>query len=300
MRRASICRAFSLTELLVVVAILAILIGLLTVGIAAVQRTARFTKCLSNQRQIALAGASYASSNAGRLVSPRTSRPCTDPNLPCQLNVPGCQSISLPTGKDELEYHSWTASHAPNMLGYTELEGALTKGKLFPYVGSVPVYKSPLDPGARLRSYSLSAFVGCHVPDDLPDYMQWEQDYEPINCQNFNTTAMSRLQQPSRTIVCITEDDNDGFNYNNQGWVIHPTTPNWIDWPAFWDPLNVTYAMADGSTERYEVARPELPRLIQAFGHWYYEAPVNGTGPRASRDWYHFRIRCLPGNIQNP
>ncbi|MFM7808784.1 MAG: prepilin-type N-terminal cleavage/methylation domain-containing protein [Planctomycetota bacterium] len=59
-------RAFSLTELLVVVAILALLIALLITGIAAVQRTGRVTKCLSNQRQIALACASYASSNAGR------------------------------------------------------------------------------------------------------------------------------------------------------------------------------------------------------------------------------------------
>jgi hypothetical protein len=253
------------------------------------------TKCLSNQRQIALACASYASSNAGRLVSPRTSSPGT-----ASLTPPGCPAISYPTGTSNNDFHSWTASFAPNMNGNTELEAAITKGALYSYVGSVPVYKSPLDPGARLRSYSLSAFVGCHVPDEYSDYISWEQFYEPENCQNLNTTAMSRIQQPSKTIGCITEDDNDGFNFNNQGWVIDPTNSNWIDWPAFWDPQNVTYAMVDGSTERYEMSRPELPGLIQTFGHWYFESAVNGTGWRARRDWYHFRIRCLPGNLPNP
>ena len=298
-------RAFSLTELLVVVAILALLIGLLITGISAVQRTARVTKCLSNQRQIALAVSSYASSNSGRLVSPRTSAP-----LP-SLTPTGCPTIHYPTGANNNynpEFHSWTASFAPNTTnivvnGQTvtaELDTAITKGALYPYVGSVPVYKSPLDPGARLRSYSLSAFVGCHTPDDEPGYLAWEQFYEPEDCRNFNTTALSRIQQPGKTIACITEDDSDGFNFNNQGWIIDTTNSNWVDWPAFWDPQNVTYAMVDGSTERYEMARPELPKLIQAFGHWYPESPVNGTGWRARRDWYHFRIRCLPGNIANP
>jgi prepilin-type N-terminal cleavage/methylation domain-containing protein len=300
-------RAFSLTELLVVVAILALLIGLLITGISAVQRTARVTKCLSNQRQIALACASYASSNAGRLVNPRTSRPF-DPPTPPTLTPPGCPAISYPTGQSNTDFHSWTASFAPNTTtivvnGQTvtaELDTAITKGALYPYVGSLPVYKSPLDPGSRVRSYSLSAFIGCHVPDEYSGYISWEQFYEPEDCQNFNTTALSRIQQPSKTIACITEDDNDGYSLNNQGWIIDPTNSNWIDWPAFWDPRNVTYAMVDGSTERYEMTRPELPGLIQTFGHWYFESPVNGTGWRARRDWYHFRIRCLPGNIPNP
>jgi prepilin-type N-terminal cleavage/methylation domain-containing protein len=212
MRKIKAPRAFSLTELLVVVAILALLIGLLATGISAVQRTARVTKCLSNQRQIALACASYASSNAGRLVSPRTSRPDT-----ASLTPPGCPTISYPTGLSNTDFHSWTASFAPNMTGNTELETAITKGALYPYVGSVPVYKSPLDPGVRLRSYSLSAFVGCHVPDEYSGYISWEQFYEPENCQNLNTTAMSRIQQPSKTIACITEDDNDGYNFNWRG-----------------------------------------------------------------------------------
>jgi len=295
MRMSKAPRAFSLTELLVVVAILALLMALLITAIAAVQRTARVTKCLHNQRQIALACASYASSNAGRLVSPLTSSPGT-----LTLTPPGCPTISYPTGTLNNEFHSWTASFAPNMMGSTELETAITKGALYPYVGSVLLYRSPLDPGTRLRSYSLSAFVGCHSPDERTSYSGWEQYYEPENCQNLNTTAMSRIQQPSKTINCITEDDNDGYNYNNQGWIIDLTNSNWVDWPAFWDPRNVTYAMVDGSTERYEVARPELPGLIDAFGHWYYEAPVNGSGWRARRDWYHFRIRCLPGNVPNP
>ncbi len=288
-------RAFSLTELLVVIAIIALIIGLLLVGISAVQRTARVTKCLSNQRQIALAVSSYATSNAGRLVNPRTSAPGTSSMTP-----PGCPPIAYPTGLSNNDFHSWTASFAPNMAGNRELEAAITQGALFPYVGNVPVYKSPLDPGDRLRSYSLSAFIGCHTPDEYSGYLSWESFYEPEDCHNLDTTALARIQKPAMTIACITEDDNDGFNFNNQGWIIDPTNSNWIDWPAFWDPNNVTFAMVDGSTERYSMSRPELPALIDAFGHWYFESPVNGSGWMARRDWYFFRVRCLPGNIPNP
>ena len=170
MRKFKAPRAFSLTELLVVVAIIALLIGLLTVGVAAVQRTSRVTKCLSNQRQLVLACAAYSSSNSGRLVSPRTSSPGT-----ATLTPPGCPSISYPTGTSNNDFHSWTASFAPNMVGNTEQEAAITKGALFDYVGSIALYRSPFDPSSRLRSYSLSAFVGCHVPDEFSGYIIWEK-----------------------------------------------------------------------------------------------------------------------------
>ena len=53
-------RAFTLIELLVVVAVIALLIGLLVPALAAARESAQETVCVSNMRQISLAGVVYA------------------------------------------------------------------------------------------------------------------------------------------------------------------------------------------------------------------------------------------------
>lgn len=60
--------AFTLVELLVVIAIVGILTAILVPAISSARQSARAAVCLSNLRQIALAGQAYASDNKGRLV----------------------------------------------------------------------------------------------------------------------------------------------------------------------------------------------------------------------------------------
>ncbi len=213
------------------------------------------------------------------------------------------------------------------MNGTKELETAITKGRLFPYVGSLPVYKSPLDPTDRFRSYSLSSFVGGTVPEDSQEWAnKWHTWFcnQNVTPREWVSTHVAHHKFPSQTIMSIIEDDSDGFAYNNQGWcidprpplgsIVPPGTPNpgqwansggwegWVDWPAFWEPTSITYSYVDGSTESYSMQNKSIATSLQGppgtgYGHrWAQPADNAATGPWR-RDWMHFRERLMPGVI---
>ena len=215
-------RGFTLTELLVVVAIIALLLALILIGFRKAKLMAKTMSCLSNQRQISLAQASYATDNGGAYASNRTSGFTQLNEVSFTLdNTCGSFPILINQGRLTSDsYHSWTASYGTNMTDTKELETALTKGRLFPYVGSLPVYKSPLDPTDRFRSYSLNSFVGGTVPEDS---LEWANKWHTWFCnQNVTprewvSTHVVHHKFPSQTLMSIIEDDSDGFAFNNQG-----------------------------------------------------------------------------------
>lgn len=111
--------AFSLTELLVVMAVIAILMALLLPGLDRMQERGRRVTCGSNLRQLTVAYMTFAADHNNAVVGANTTVP-TD----------------------------WVVS------GNTK--ASLEKGALYPYVRSRAVYRCPSDVSNHVRTYAIS------------------------------------------------------------------------------------------------------------------------------------------------
>lgn len=289
-RRAS-DRGFTLVELLLVITIIAIVLALILVGLNQLQNRSRAVACLSNQRQIALANQTYAADNNGRLVSPRTDSYPPDA---------GMRGVS----------NSWVNT-AGALTANVEQQKSLEQGALWSYLGANPkAYVSPQDPTGRVRSYSLSGFVGVgdldygHRADEWFDFPDPESPDSPEGFRNtqFRTVTLAQIPQPSRTMQSITEEDRllrqDGLGYNFSGWVVEVRPPTgaggvWIDTPALWNLGRVNLSFMDGSVDAPNVMYEQLSRAIESnpLGH-------DVTEP-GSRPAYRFMTSILlPGIIR--
>jgi prepilin-type N-terminal cleavage/methylation domain-containing protein len=300
-------RGFTVTELMVVIGIIAIIVAILVPTLSKVRSRARTVGCLANQRQIALATSSYAMANASRLVSPRTDTNGT-------AFIDGANQQMGPLGWK----HTWVnAQDTGSTNQYVVYSGgrkyetplAITSGALFPYVGDIKVYISPDEPtnpsagavsgvNTRIRSYSLNACLGTTRPDELPEF---DDDFTANmfgtapQLAQYNTTTIGTIKKPQRMMCTIVEDDS--VDYNNQGWLVVPQTPNWIDWPAAWRPDAITISYADGSTETYELSNKSLPNSWDTNGHRWQQPPDAAAG--FAVDWKFFRDRLNPNVIPN-
>ena len=252
-------RGFTLVELLVVIAMIAVLISLVISATGVLMQTSRGLTCLSNQRQMMLSWDGYATDNAGRYVAPDTNRHVWD----------------------------WVRSVGNNMgPGNTERIAALTEGRLYPYVGDVRLYRSPVDesdPLLRPRTYSLSAFF-----TDGEGTSDWNGP------PSWSIGTRSRIPKPSETITMVAENDRRGHNIN--GWGIDPYTPVWIDQLMTYDTGYFNFAFADGHVERYKWAGESYtdPDPIEvAFNDPGQLTNVYYPGP----DWDWVSQRLFPGSV---
>ena len=289
---------FSLPELLIVVAIIALVIGLVIPTIGALRARARTMQCMTNQRTIAQSLYAYATSNGTRFPSPRTDSTGT-------LYVDGANVNSTTTP-------CWVRAEGAYLApgGQFERPEAIENGTLFPYIGDLKCYVSPDEPtnpylsqvsnvAVRVRSYSLNALLGSTRPDELPefddDFMSTTGPMGGVSTplSRYNATTIGTVKSPQRMMCTLVEDDS--VAYNNQGWLIYPQNPTWIDWPAGWRPDAITLTYVDGSTDTRALADPTLPQKWDSFGHRW----VDTAGTDNAFDWRWFRDRLNPGVIPN-
>ncbi len=283
--------AFTLVELLVVVGIIVLLIGLLFSSLGEFRRQAAQTACLSNQRQIALAAAAYASDNNGRLPCGRTAH------------------LSYGSPPDFVNMWVDTAVAGGTIAGRETIK-SLEAGVMWSYLGqNAAAYKSPQDPEdptKRIRSYSLNSFVGSgersynNRCDDSWDFPHSDHPQTPTELKKrwYRMVTIAQIPQPSRTMYTISEEDRYGFNLDGFTITIHPSFNNplfgeFIDTPATWNGSRVNMSYMDGSVEAADILYPSLVRQFNADAdsHWVIE----GGGRPAFK---YLSDRMLPGYIR--
>lgn len=304
-------RAFTLVEILAVIAIIVVLMGILVVAIGSAQRTARNTEDRARLRGLAQAANTYASSNKSLFPSPRTDTPgnwnATQAFKDCAKTV--IREEALNNNK----YLGWVCADNGNCPGSIDADCretllALERGSLFPYVDSSNAYVSPTDSTGRLRTYSMNAWVGVLYCDDyqpLLDKFKGGAKYPDTCSLSFDTRTISRIRQPGNTLLFIP--DNDGFKrttscpgWNFNGFCINPnpeTQTRWFDAPAAFQPplKQVNLAYCDGSTGGYNVRTKKLE------SGEVKSDPVNGFADFTKEtlpDLQGFRDMALPGLIK--
>jgi prepilin-type processing-associated H-X9-DG protein len=223
--------------LLVVIAVIAILAGLLLPALSKAKAKAQGIACLSNIRQLSLAWTLYADDNANRLVHNH-----------------GIEETRARRANWVNNVQDWTDSEENTNLVY------LTTSRLGPFLsGGVGVFKCPADKsralsGPRIRSVAMNSLVG--DPGILTN------EFNPDFVQFFKS---SDFRNPSAIFVFLDEHPdtiNDGFFMNRLGRY------EWGNLPGSYHNGGLNLSFADGHVEghRWQVADTIRPPRRGAVG----------------------------------
>jgi prepilin-type N-terminal cleavage/methylation domain-containing protein/prepilin-type processing-associated H-X9-DG protein len=219
--------AFSLIELLAVLAIIGILAALLLPALSAARMKGQQVACVNHLKQLAISGQMYAADNEGKLAE----------------NFPASQSSN-----------NWVLGDLRQPTDCTN-EMLLRLGKLFPYASQVSLYRCPADPSRmggmpRLRSYSMNGWVGNR---------SMETQSRPNGLRTFVRESELAAARPAR--LWVTMDEHERTIDDPWFLVTMDDSKPFASAPATRHGLGYGLNFADGHVEAYKLRDPESRRL---------------------------------------
>lgn len=239
---------FTLVELLVVIAVLAMLVAVRVPALCRVNLKSQALVCMSNQRQLTAAWTSWSQDNGDQLLAARVW-------VGGDVSYPGGGGSGTPTNPDD-----FVDMGANGTIGRN-----LPASPLFIYLGKkATLFKCPADYRAAIyprkgvfsicRSYSMNAYIGT----DSTGRSLWDQ-----NVFGYNKLSNLRRPGPANTFVFLDEGSsiNDGFFATNMDTYDPKNWPalRWVDIPAAYHNLAGSFSFADGHCEIHTWTDPRTP-----------------------------------------
>ena len=241
---------FTLIEMLVVGATLAVLAGLLLPALGKTRTQTHGMVCLNNGQQLVSGWRLYTADNNDTLV--RTA---------------GLDSL-VPTHNVNKVYplNQWAMGTMDNIgQGATNTQ-LLKDSLLYKYVGALPAYRCPADRSGFLGQV-MKLYEGATVPRVRS--MSMNAWLNPINPWGADSTRFTNFRKiggilrPSETFVTIDENPAS----INDGWLIcDPGSSNWIDVPATYHDNASVISFADGHIEIKRWRDPSITALTASIG----------------------------------
>jgi prepilin-type N-terminal cleavage/methylation domain-containing protein/prepilin-type processing-associated H-X9-DG protein len=244
---------FTLVELLVVVAIIALMGLLLLPALARTRVDSRSVRCINNHRELIRAWRMWSDDNGEKL---------------------------LEAGFDPMNSPAWVTGFLdfnPNNRSNWDPSANIMTSPMFPYCGAnVSIWKCPADISyvvvsgivtARVRSFSMNIYLGPRsgsLFDSYRSYLKMTDIVDP---------------SPARLFVLVDERaesiDSGGFWVSMDGYPYNPAAFRFVDVPAGRHDGGGTISYADGRAEvhRWADARTVPPDSLVPFSG--YSTPNN-------------------------